>query len=444
FRRAWGAALLVTLASVPAVAMGPEAARGRKLVGELGCPVCHEIRGQGTTAPREAPDLSREGEKVRPGWLFDFLRKPHNLRPWLKARMPNFRLSEREALAITEFIMTLKGPQWVATKTDAGKPVPGDRLAEGEKLFDLLECAQCHPAGGERKGDVEVDALAPDFALAAKRLQPEWVLRWLKDPQAIQPGTKMPTYFSEEDEEADEDDDGEDEGEAEDPEDKSGILTDKPERKIRLLRDYLLSLSPQSSKRKDYAEARERFPQVGPAGGETLVRELNCGGCHKFPQLGAGEKVGPVLDREGSRVKKAWLRKFLKSPKPLRLTLIQRMPDFRLTDEDASDLTEFLASMVDGNVPEKLFAKGKAPRALILGGKRLIKESLGCLVCHRIGEQGAYGAPELTHGGRRLKAGWIYGWIKNPKHFQPQTPMPRVELSDEEARRIAAYLSSLP
>ena len=37
--------------------------------------------------------------------------------------------------------------------------------------------------------------MAPDLKLAQKRLKPEWIVDWLKDPQAIQPGTMMPGYF---------------------------------------------------------------------------------------------------------------------------------------------------------------------------------------------------------------------------------------------------------
>lgn len=426
-RRALWAGLLLMLVSGPAAGGRPEAERGQKLVGELGCPVCHEIRGHATTATQEAPDLSREGEKVRPEWLFDFLRKPHTLRPWLKARMPSFRLEEREALALTAFIATRREPQAVAVRA-SGKGAPSQaRLAEGKKLFDLFECAECHPAGGQKtdKGkrtDLDEKSLAPDLALAGGRLQPEWVLRWLRSPQALQPGTKMPNYFYEEN--------GKD------------ALMDEPEEKIHLLRDYLFSLGSGGSA-SGFAEAKERFPGVGAPEGEALFRELNCAGCHKVSGLGAGEKVGPVLDREGSRVQKVWLEEFLTSPKPLRLTLVQRMPDFRLTAAETGALAAYLGTLVEGKVPGDLFPGGNPSGDLVRKGELLLNEELGCLACHRIGKNGAFGGPVLTQAGRRLKAGWIYRWLQNPKHFQPKTPMPRVELTEEEARAITAYLSSL-
>lgn len=418
-------ALFAALASGHALASEEKVSRGQKLVGDLGCPVCHEFRGEKTTAPQEAPDLSREGEKVQPMWLFDFLRKPHPLRPWLKARMPDFRLTDREALALSEFILALRGPAGqVAEEKREGTPVQA-RLEEGKKLFDLFECAECHPAGGEKTEpgkESKADSLAPDLTLAASRLRPEWVLGWLKSPQVLQPGTKMPNYFYDE-------------------EGKTALI-DEPEEKIHLLRDYLLTLGPRNSGTA-FAEAKKKFPEVSAKEGERLVREFNCAGCHKIPGLGAGEKVGPILTWEGSRVQRAWLKNFLNSPEPLRLTLAQRMPSFRLTEAEAEPLIAYLSNLAEKNVPEKFFPDGNPPDTLVKEGKRLLAEELGCLTCHRIEEQGAFGAPILTHAGKRLKAGWIYKWIQDPKHFEPQTPMPRVALSDEEARAITAYLSSL-
>ena len=32
--------------------------------------------------------------------------------------------------------------------------------------------------------------------MAQDRLRPDWILEWLKDPQKIQAGTRMPTFFS--------------------------------------------------------------------------------------------------------------------------------------------------------------------------------------------------------------------------------------------------------
>ncbi len=90
--------------------MDPLAAKGRQLIRTLHCNACHlvepEIRHEhGEGHEQVAPDLSFEGEQVRPAWLFDFLKGPHRIRPTGKGRMPNFRFSDREALALTKHII---------------------------------------------------------------------------------------------------------------------------------------------------------------------------------------------------------------------------------------------------------------------------------------------------------------------------------------------------
>jgi hypothetical protein len=37
--------------------------------------------------------------------------------------------------------------------------------------------------------------LAPDLRMAPDRLQPDWILDWLKSPSAILPGTRMPAFW---------------------------------------------------------------------------------------------------------------------------------------------------------------------------------------------------------------------------------------------------------
>jgi hypothetical protein len=36
-------------------------------------------------------------------------------------------------------------------------------------------------------------ATAPNFLLAKERLKPDWVERWITDPQSVSPGTSMPS-----------------------------------------------------------------------------------------------------------------------------------------------------------------------------------------------------------------------------------------------------------
>jgi hypothetical protein len=37
--------------------------------------------------------------------------------------------------------------------------------------------------------------MAPDLAKVPQRLRADWLTLWLKDPQKVEPGTRMPTNF---------------------------------------------------------------------------------------------------------------------------------------------------------------------------------------------------------------------------------------------------------
>ena len=58
-------------------------------------------------------------------------------------------------------------------------------------------CTACHDLMGWQASVAFVDSRGPDLSLAPARLRESWFRRWLLDPQALAPGTKMPTYFPE-------------------------------------------------------------------------------------------------------------------------------------------------------------------------------------------------------------------------------------------------------
>ena len=49
------------------------------------------------------PPLLREGERVQPQWLYNFLREPYKVRPWTVLRMPRFNMSEEDARALVAY-----------------------------------------------------------------------------------------------------------------------------------------------------------------------------------------------------------------------------------------------------------------------------------------------------------------------------------------------------
>lgn len=78
------------------------------------------------------------------------------------------------------------------------KAAPEEKLpitAEvGEGLYALKRCSSCHAIDGEG------GKIGCDLSRVARRREKEWMARWLKDPQAIRPGTRMPDMGLKDDE----------------------------------------------------------------------------------------------------------------------------------------------------------------------------------------------------------------------------------------------------
>ena len=152
------------------------------------------------------PVLYEEGKKVQSAWLFDFLKEPITLRPWLDVRMPVFKMTENEATVLSRYFATLEKEEYpyefiVETKDSyiEGKEEesPG-YLTMAQHLFEHkdVNCASCH-VRGDINPEGDPSDWAPDLSVSRNRLKPDWIVDWLLDPQLKQPGTKMPKFFRE-------------------------------------------------------------------------------------------------------------------------------------------------------------------------------------------------------------------------------------------------------
>ena len=191
----------------PKVAQVPRSARkdatidGRNLVRRRNCVACHEMEGDGgdyrdlVEDPSLAPPLlTPEGAKVKPDWLYAFLRGPITIRPWLEVRMPTFGLDDRHLNDVLDYFAAVSDAVGPFRTHEAVADVTS--TSTGEELFELLRCQQCHVLD-TIPDDQEVANLAPDLRMGTERLQPDWILDWLIDPLGIQPGTRMPTFWTE-------------------------------------------------------------------------------------------------------------------------------------------------------------------------------------------------------------------------------------------------------
>jgi cytochrome c2 len=178
-------------------------AAGRNLVTKYNCQGCHLLEGQGhaiRTSIEDVgllpPNLASEGARVQTPWLFGYLHDPasETMRPWLAVRMPTFGFSDEEVNTLIGYFATLdRREAFLSAKSEAERR----DLGAGGVVFEMLQCARCHPAGDAAAGALGVSAadLAPSLLLAPDRLRHDFVPGWIKDPQSFVPGTKMPANF---------------------------------------------------------------------------------------------------------------------------------------------------------------------------------------------------------------------------------------------------------
>jgi cbb3-type cytochrome oxidase cytochrome c subunit len=181
------------------------------VIKKYNCMGCHQfIPGQQTVLmglkqyqdaqEQLPPKLLTEGARVDPEWLRKFLSNPalsttdtnrDGVRPYLKVRMPTFSFSDNELRILVRFFQALSQqpmpyipeqvPVLTAKETDMARSLFSSTAAP---------CLKCHATGDPNHDKI---ATAPNFLLAKERLKPDWVERWISDPQAVSPGTSMPS-----------------------------------------------------------------------------------------------------------------------------------------------------------------------------------------------------------------------------------------------------------
>jgi cytochrome c2 len=407
--------------------------KGRGLFRQSRCISCHSINGRGGVL---ASELGNIAIKVKRRWLF-YLRDVHYYQPRIKMLQYNF--TEQDALDITEYMMEeFYSEDDAAEEEDAdgeegedesleSKPVETksedalkDLIGNGKETFIKYGCYGCHDRTGidvqlkigpalKTIGSKAEDHLEFGNVKDVKRTISNYIFLKIKDPRIYDDNAKMPQYN----------------------------LSDEDLFKLTLA---LLSFSGEEIPL-SYIVFEERKTKFSPQGQfGSLFRKFRCISCHEVFGSG-GELSTAPLDMTGSQLKKEWLLKYLKKPYAVRPMVTPRMPRFRMTDDEAMYMTDYIKTVfVDDSIPEdfeKQFLPGDIDR-----GKGLFEEK-GCISCHILGKDGGYVGPELNYVGSRLKPGWIFTWLLNPQLYKPDTIEPNYGFSEGEARALTAYLSSL-
>ncbi len=174
-----------TVAALPVSHYEP-AGKAGQLITDLNCFSCHAINGRGGDM---APDITWEGSSVQRDWLVQFFRNPNTLRPALIRRMPKFNLTDAEINTLTDYIMTV----YQSPKIDRDSmPLSGYSAGQvelGKQLYySKYSCQACHIIDTKQ----DKGYIGPTLSHVGSRLTAAWVYNWMKDPQALRPGTQEP------------------------------------------------------------------------------------------------------------------------------------------------------------------------------------------------------------------------------------------------------------
>lgn len=228
-------------------------------------------------------------------------------------------------------------PERLTFAADDRDVAAGEQRREGLQLFAERRCARCHEMETRRIGESasgELDAAGPDLRQAGARLHGDWIAAWLKDPHAFRPDATMPKFALTKEEVGD-------------------------------LAAYLAGLGQ--------PPAVPVFAGNAVELGKETFRRVGCVACHVEPGNDPDQALGDRLAL--GFVPQKWharaLIEYLHEPR--RFHPHVRMPDLRLSLDDATPLAAYLLSVASPPLPK---SSGDPAR-----GKRLAQKH-GCAVCH--------------------------------------------------------------
>ncbi len=174
------------------------------MVAHFNCNGCHRVDERDARLAKVVerrnmvpPTLEGVGARLQGQYLYQFLREPKQIRPWLKIRMPLFGFTEPQAQALVDGLAAAGGarnPHTFVAKAD----IDAEHFQRGVRRFKHFKCVQCHPTSVDQglPPDVDPEDLSINLTLAKTRLRPEWIRDFLARPkQMMGAQTRMPTVF---------------------------------------------------------------------------------------------------------------------------------------------------------------------------------------------------------------------------------------------------------
>ncbi len=138
---------------------------------------------------RVPPPLNGVGAKLRPEYLRKILDQGAHDRPYMQTRMPRFGDANVGHLVklFAEVDKLAPAPKVAFNESPAKVKAAGRRLIGGQ----AFACYKCHTFNGQKAEGVQ----GIDMTLLPVRLQRDWFIQYVLDPQKFRPGTRMPSAW---------------------------------------------------------------------------------------------------------------------------------------------------------------------------------------------------------------------------------------------------------
>ncbi len=108
---------------------------------QYACDGCHKRSADGEGGV-VGPELSYALERIRPEWLFYWIKNPQAIRP--DSPMPNFNIPDDEIRSLLAYLYSISGNA-SAARTVANEAMPDpEQLKKGKKLVETKNCMGCH------------------------------------------------------------------------------------------------------------------------------------------------------------------------------------------------------------------------------------------------------------------------------------------------------------
>jgi mono/diheme cytochrome c family protein len=181
--------------------------------------------------------------------------------------------------------------------------------------------------------------------------------------------------------------------------------------------------------------------------GRNLLASEGCVHCHNVIQPdGTVLKPSddpPSLEHIADKTTREWIYAWIKNPQAYAVTAT--MPNFQLSDQDATDISAFLIAqskpLAGASVPVKAATAGPGDptQAATLYGASF------CSSCHAVQNEagnmvGGTLGPELTRVGSKVNPDWLHRWLNNPGDYDPGTRMPHYRLDEKQIELLSGFL----